>query len=373
MRCLDLIWLKMKSLGGKPAGLIVFVLLPLLLSLPTGLAMRGNEAAGMTLGCVDLAQNEDSRQFVSWLLSGGVHWQEFDEEGGKKALGREEIAALLRIPENFNAAKRPTLVLVSGSAHKALGLVLEESTIALNPLLAESLLEKSLMSVGMKEGISEEKVKADFRAELQRKAETAFGIRMKIEGAETHSAAQPLLFIPEYNIELLFLSLFAVLGRFGLAERSQREKVRRLPGGLFLDSFSEILALLLLGLAQICLLNLGFRIFFPEAEIPLQNLFIMLVYLLSQLAFTSLTSLLPPERRMMTALLLLVFSACAGGCFFQLPAVYVRRFGQYFPHGWALYTMQGMKLASPLFVLGLSLLLLFAGCFLSARIELKAA
>ena len=373
MRCLNLIWLKMKSLSGKPAALIAFVLLPLLLSLPAGLAMRGNEASGLILGCVDLAQNEDSRQFVSWLLSGGVHWKEFDEEGGKRALGREEIAALLRIPEDFDAAKKPALVLVSGSAHKALGLVLEESTIALNPLLAESLLENSLLHVGQQVGISEEKVKADFRAELQRKAETAFGIRMKIEGAETHSAAQPLLFIPEYNIELLFLSLFAVLGRFGLAERSQREKVRRLPGGLFLDSFSEILALLLLGFAQISLLNLGFHIFFPEAEIPLQNLFILLIYLLSQLAFTSLTGLFPSQRRMMVALLLLIFSACAGGCFFQLPAVYVRRFGQYFPHGWALYTMQGMKLASPLFVLALSLLLLFVACLLSAHIERQAA
>jgi hypothetical protein len=101
--------------------------------------------------------------------------------------------------------------------------------------------------------------------------------------------------------------------------------------------------------------------------IVLYDVFILSVFLFLILGVGQLLSLIEESLRLYLSLMLLLFSAVLGGCFFQLSSRLLLNYGQYSPHGWALSTLRGTRVAPVWAVLLIGLVLMAAGYLLQRR------
>lgn len=368
-----LVYLKLKSLSGRLSALLCFLLLPLLLSLPAGLALKNNSVDQFRPAIADLAHTEDSKRLIKWLKEGQLDWEVLSYKDGLKALKNEQIQALVKIPADFSIPDNPFLVLVKGSHNESLGILMEECSIALIPLMAEHSMLNALYPYTEGKGLSYEQVRKQYMDLIPVMEKAGMHLGLKLEGDRAVlEKPRRLLFLPEYNIELLFLSLFAVMGSFSFHDKARREKLLMIPGAFWAEGISELLALFLMGMAQIFLLQLAYMILLPGMSRDGWILLILHVFLLTQIALAQCLTLVKEDQRVMTALLIMCFSAAGGACFFPMPAGFMNRIGRYLPHGWAMASLEHMKASEPLVVLLLSLLV-FAGALAAAAVRLRGA
>jgi hypothetical protein len=101
-----------------------------------------------------------------------------------------------------------------------------------------------------------------------------------------------------------------------------------------------------------------------HAPVKLADVGLLSVFLVLMLGLGQLLSLIGRNLRLYLSLFLLLLSAVAGGCFFQLSEKLLRTLGQYTPHGWLMSQLKGYP-SQPFYLpLLLGFLLLALGYFL---------
>lgn len=356
MRFLELIWLKWKGLAARPLALILFCILPFVLTIPAGLVHRNNDFTNLRPVVVNLSRSPEAEQFVDWLSEGELNWRETTKQVGFQELYNGSADVLLLVPEDFSIPGRPVVRLARGSRAEAVGIVIEEAATAIVPLMV-----RDSMVDALAEEVQVRKQDVGGLAEkffLAAKEETStIPLRMTTEGVDLSGIEQNrLLWLPRYNIELLFLSLFAVLGSFSLRDRGRTQKLLSIQKAFLLDGFSRFAALAALGFGQIVLLHLGLAAVLPQIDTNAYSLFVLFSFLLTQLAAAQCFVLLHEDQRLLSSLLTLCFSSALGGCFFTLPSGFMHRIGYFSPHGWAMGALERVPLLSPFWVALLSLL-----------------
>ena len=362
---LKLLILQFKRMGAHPWAMAMFLILPLLLTVPAGLVHKGNDSSRIRPVVYDLAQNEQSRRFIHWLKAGDFPWQEMDYEEAELLLRKEEVDACLVIPKDFELPQKAELILAKGSRGETVGVIMEEVATALIPLTMRNQFLEGLYQSAESIGKTKEEVKEEFMFIVEGEEGSRHDITLKYLGLpDTYREGNRLLWLPEYNIELLFLTLFAVYGSFSLENKAKQQRLLSLRRGFFLESLTSQISLLILGIIQILLLHLGLSQFLPGAEMNERVFLILFTFLMTQLTMAQYFLLLPRDNRFFLALLIMVFSSSLGGCFFSLPSQLMNSFGVWTTHGWAMASLDGVPLLEAKYLifcaLVLSLLAMFA-------------
>lgn len=359
MRFLQLIWLKWKSLASRPFSLLLFCLLPLVLTIPAGLVHKNNDYNHLRPAIVNLSDTVESEQLLEWLLEGELNWRVTSQKTGAQELYNGTIDVLLFIPEDFSIPDKPEVRLAKGSRAEAVGIIIEEASTAIVPLIVREEMIRSLAEQKSVPEDNQEVLGEKFFTE-SRLMEDKVPIRMTTEGVDINVLEENrLLWLPRYNIELLFLSLFAVLGSMGFRERGRKQKLLSIEKAFFIEGYTSLIALAILGLIQILLLHGGLYLILPELDTDPYIILILFTFLLTQLAAAQCFVLLHEDQRLLTALLTLCFSAALGSCFFTLPSGFMHKIGYFTPHGWAMGALERVPLLSPLLV-GLISLVVFS-------------
>ena len=236
----------------------------------------------------------------------------------------------------------------------------ENYLISVLALATDAKMQKDLLSLEGAKSVSDEEMNRRFSKSADQARSEGAILRLVIRDDEMGQAL-PLIQVPDVAVEVLFLSVFSLLGSLMLADAATQRRMRSLPGGLRRDYFATLLALAVSGFAQLGLMVGITRLLMPSTTRPANYLPVMTVLLVLMLAFGQLVALIPGDRRFVPASLLLFISVLAGGTLLRLPAFWVERVGQYTPHGWALAKLMGMEttFSTPLVALAaLSLLVL---------------
>ncbi len=172
--------------------------------------------------------------------------------------------------------------------------------------------------------------------------------------------------VSDYSMEVFFLSIYAVLGTLSLSRAVLRQRLGSTAHGLRRDYLASLISLQILGELQILLYTYS-MLLLMNRPIVLYDIFILSVFLFLILGVGQLLSLIEESLRLYLSLMLLLFSAVLGGCFFQLSSRLLLNYGQYSPHGWALSTLRGTRVAPVWAVLLIGLVLMAAGYLLQRR------
>ncbi len=363
-----LILLRLKALFHKPQRVLPFFILPLLMSALMGIAVKNNDSERILPGIVDLAQSEDSERFLYYLKEGDEKWQVFPNETlARIYLERDDIQVLLKIPEDFELPKKPELIFASGSRKEALNMIAENATYSLINVLFQSELTDTLLA-SAKDRVPEE-VEREFEAKLREKIHEQGFIELEMEaGGDVRSLAQNLLYLPEYSVEMIFLSFFALAAMLSEDSTAYHQRLKRSFREYFQTSLAELIAILFLGFTQIIIFHFGLRLFFQEMDLDPRALLILFTFFCTQAVIANFFKLLSPDHRLTTALIYSIISASVGGCFFAVPTPILLKAIIISPHAYATALLDGVQLPSP-FALLLLCLMLF---LISVRLNRKA-
>ena len=396
-----LIWLHIRRLFSRPLALLLFFVLPLLLTIPAGLSVVNNDASRMALAICDLAQNAESRALLADLKAQNTQWVEMSEPAARLALEEERIQALVLIPEHFSLhdaaagqlaasdarstigglaallgrampeagpaeekeqSKAPSaevnsgerdaardsaasLRIASGSQPEALLFVREELSAQLVAKLFEAKLLARLEPLAAVRGVRANELRTLFTSRVAARKASVGDIGINFYGLDAAELqSQALMQLPRYNIELLFLSLFVLMALFSPRSPAFAELLSRSPRAYAREELAEILALMLLGVAQLFSLHLVMSWINPQLSWSFRSFAILLTFLLWQITLASLFRFLPPALRLLGAMLYTLLSALLGGCLLSLPSPLLRAFARFSPHAWATAELDGMQL-----------------------------
>ncbi len=104
-----------------------------------------------------------------------------------------------------------------------------------------------------------------------------------------------------------------------------------------------------------------------KQPVVIRDLFILSVFLLLMLGVGQLLSLIEESLRLYISLMLMLFLAAIGGCFFQLSSRLLLNYGQYSPHGWALSTLRGTRVTPIWLVIPIALILIVFGYYIQKK------
>lgn len=378
---LTLIKLKLSVMARRPIILVFCLVVPVLLSLLSGSVLERNDLYFIEGGYVDLADNRASRDLITLLESSGLRWTSLPEADAKRTLAQGKVDGLLVIPADFGLADHPQpdatsppdgrqrygVTFYPGGNEIASDLVEECFSISALALWREEVLVDDLMKMVPDGSIS----RHDMRLRLKDNTDIARreGASLKFEMyGESPLGKVQIVMIPDFAVEILFLSIFSLLGSLMLADAATQRRLRSISGGFLRDYMSSLLALTIAGAVQLSLMVGLTYLILPGVTRPEGYWLVMGVFFLLMLAFGQLVSLIHSEQRFVPASLILFISALIGGTFIRLPSIFVERVGQYTPHGWAFAQMNGMGTTFPLVaVAAIGFTLLILAYFLQNR------
>ncbi|NLA71073.1 MAG: ABC transporter permease [Clostridiaceae bacterium] len=362
-----LVGLKLRLLSRRPLMLVFCLIIPVLLSLLAGATVKRNDLSNIQGAYVDLAENAESRKLTELFEHSQLGWIPIQEDEINRAIELGQLDGVVIIPSRFGDKSAAvhiddvyTCEFISGKNQLAGDLIRENYLISVLALATDAKMQKDLLSLEGAKSVSDEEMNRRFSKSADQARSEGAILRLVIRDDEMGQAL-PLIQVPDVAVEVLFLSVFSLLGSLMLADAATQRRMRSLPGGLRRDYFATLLALAVSGFAQLGLMVGITRLLMPSTTRPANYLPVMTVLLVLMLAFGQLVALIPGDRRFVPASLLLFISVLAGGTLLRLPAFWVERVGQYTPHGWALAKLMGMEttFSTPLVALAaLSLLVL---------------
>ncbi len=369
VKCLlTLIRLKLSMMVRRPFMIAFCLVMPVLMSLFAGSTLARNDLSAVRGGYVDHAKNESSEELIGLLKSSGLHWAEISEDESERAIATDAVDGVVIIPahygdraatdgevENTFAAKY-----LPGKNAIASDLVIESFLISALSMTRESMLVDDLLTMTDGTSISREEMYARLRKSAEVARTEGASLKLELHNLQEDHRAQ-IVQIPDFAVEILFLSIFSLLASLMIADPATQQRLRSIDGGPLRDYLSSLTALAIAGVIQLSLMAGLTELIIPGVNRPDGFWLVMAVFLLLMLAFGQLVSLMPSEQRFVPASLVLFIFALIGGTFIRLPSVFVERVGQYSPHGWAFARLSGMPTTLPLLAvasIGFALLIL---------------
>ncbi|HHW93959.1 MAG TPA: ABC transporter permease [Clostridiaceae bacterium] len=374
---LTLIRLKLSMIARRPLLIAFCLIMPVLMSLLAGSTLTRNDLSAVRGAYVDLANNEMSTELVELLKSSGLEWIELKEDESSRAIATGTVDGVVIIPAHYGEQNTMdtereesyTASYLSGNNTIASDLVIESYLISALALTRESVLIEDLLSMTDGTSVSYDEMRSRLKQSADEARVEGASLKLEIHNLPADQSA-PIVQIPDFAVEILFLSIFSLLGSLMMADPSTQQRLRSIHGGPLRDYVSSLIALAISGIIQ-SLLMAGFtQLMIPRVNRPDSYWLVMAVFLLLMLAFGQLVSLIPSEQRFVPASLLLFVSALIGGTFIKLPSAFVEHIGQYTPHGWAFACLSGMSTTLPLVaVAALGFVLLILSYVLQIRCQ----
>lgn len=351
---LTLIRLKLGMMARRPFLIAFCLIMPVLMSLLAGSTLTRNDLSSVRGAYVDHAKNEFSEELVELLATSGLHWSEITEEESERAVATGAVDGVVLIPAHYGDKnvtdqdiEEPVVATyLPGKNAIASDLVIESFLISALALTRETILIDDLLT--MADGtVSRGEMVARLHQSTDEARAAGASLKLDIHNLPPDQRA-PIVHIPDFAVEILFLSIFSLLGSLMMADAATQQRLRSIDGGPLRDYVSSLIALAVAGVIQLSLMVGLTRLIIPGVNRPNGYWLVMAVFLLLMLAFGQLVSLMPSEQRFVPASLLLFLSALIGGTFIKLPSVVIERVGQYTPHGWAFARLSGMSTTLPL-------------------------
>jgi hypothetical protein len=361
LNILRLKWIDLLAMRGL---MLTFVLAPLILGLLAGTANLANQDPDIQLAFVDLDQTASSANLAARLRDSGWSVTLLSEKAAARALARQTVDGIMTVDAGYAAnlgdLKKTTVHYIEAEGSLVTTMVREAVAAAVLPDNCHQYLLGLLNSQFAASG---EQPPADLAARFAAAAaEYAVGeARLKVDYIGTLVPVPVLTYVvSDYSMEIVFLSIYAILGVITLTQADLRRRLAAARYGLLLDYAASIGALLTIGLAQILIYTTAMRQVMG-APVQLADIGLLAVFLVLMLGLGQLLSLIGRSLRLYLSLFLLLLSAIAGGCFFQLSETLLRTLGQYTPHGWLISQLRGYP-ALPFYLpLLLGILLLALG------------
>jgi hypothetical protein len=362
--------LKMIDLLNRPVMLLMLLVLPILLGSIAGAANMRNVGKDIFLSVVDLDQTRSSTGVIADLQAKGWHIYPEDYDAAQRRLLRNEVDGVLMINKGFEEDlddfDKSNLRYTEAEGSMVTTMVREVIVASVLPLFSQESMLKQLEELYAANG---ESMPADLPERFAERIEELSQGQAKIviEYFGSLVLAPTLTFVvSDYSMEVFFLSIYAVLGTLSLSRAVLRQRLGSTAHGLRRDYLASLISLQILGELQILLYTYS-MLLLMNRPIVLYDVFILSVFLFLILGVGQLLSLIEESLRLYLSLMLLLFSAVLGGCFFQLSSRLLLNYGQYSPHGWALSTLRGTRVAPVWAVLLIGLVLMAAGYLLQRR------
>ncbi|MDI9497295.1 MAG: hypothetical protein QM270_02260 [Bacillota bacterium] len=350
---LMLIRLKLGMMARRPFLIVFCLVMPVLMSLLAGSTLARNDLSAVRGAYVDKAKNESSCELIELLKASGLHWSEIAEEESGRAIATGTVDGVVLISARYGerdtaaqADGEPFAAYLPGRNTIASDLVIESFLISTLALTRESILIDDLLVLADDSSISRNEMRARLRQSADEAREAGASLKLDIHNLSADQRA-PIVQIPDFAVELLFLSIFSLLASLMIADPATQQRLRSINGGLLRDYLSSLIALACAGVIQLLLMTGLTQLIIPGIRRPDGYWPVMAIFLLLMLAFGQLAALIPSEQRFVPASLLLFLSALVGGTFIRLPSVVIERIGQYTPHGWAFAHLSAMSTMFP--------------------------
>lgn len=373
LKCLDLL--------NQPVMLSLLVLLPILFGLIAGTANTANDRPDIVLAVIDRDQSGMSRQVIRNLQDSG--WKVLEPASANAAREVERLLISQQIDgaitiqkgfdENLTESEEPGIEYTQAEGSLVTTLVREAIIAVILPEYSRRYmlgqLKQLYLEAGQPEPVKlEQQLADDIQTALLQKAS------LKIRYIGDLNLTPTLTFVvSDYSMEVFFLSIYAVLGSLALAQAALRQRLGSTSQGLALDYVVTLASLQSIGLLQILLYTAAMHLFMPRQTIRPTDLAWLGLFLFLMLGIGQVLSAIAESLRLYLSLMLLLVSAIAGGCFFQLSSDLLDRIGQYSPHGWVLSAIKGYPVLPVPFIGLFTGVLLILGYVLQRRRMLKQA
>lgn len=365
-----LVKIKLIDLLSRPLLLVLLLVLPVLLGSIAGVANQRNLGKEIAIAVVDQDQSSASRRVIADLQAKDWQVDPMDPMEAERLLLREQIDGILTMEDGFEqnltSFDDPRLRYREAEGSMVTTMVREVIVASVLPLYSEKSMLRQLEEFYIADG---QPVPADleerFAARIdQLRHEKA---RITIDYIGRLVLTPTLTFVvSDYSMEVFFLSIYAILGTLSLSRANLRQRLGSTARGLALDYVATLISLQLLGQAQIVLYTISMR-GLMRLPVNSRDLLILSVFLFFTLGLGQLLALIDESLRLYLSLLLLLFFAVMGGCFFQLSSRLLLDYGQYSPHGWALSAMRGTSVTPIGVVILAGTLLLLLGYFIQKK------
>jgi len=381
LKCLlTLIRLKLSMVVRRPFMIAFCLVMPVLMSLFAGSTLARNDLSAVRGGYVDRAKNESSEELIELLESSGLYWTEISEDESERAIATDTVDGVIIIPAHYgdraatdgkvkklSADTEAAAKYLPGKNAIASDLVIESFLISALAMTRESILIDDLLTMTDGTSISREEMYVRLRKSAEVARAEGASLKLELHNLQEDQRAQ-IVQIPDFAVEILFLSIFSLLASLMIADPATQQRLRSIDGGPLRDYLSSLTALAIAGVIQLSLMAGLTELIIPSVSRPDGYWSVMAVFLLLMLAFGQLVSLMPSEQRFVPASLVLFIFALIGGTFIRLPSAFVERVGQYTPHGWAFARLSGMPTTLPLLaVAGIGFALLVLSYVLQTR------
>lgn len=362
--------LKLIELLNRPGILVVLLALPLLLGSVSGVANVRNTGKDIYLAVVDQDNTTASKRLSEDLQSKGWTVYNADKERAERYLLRSEVDGILTITAGFEADldifEQQHLFYTEAEGSMVTTMVREVVVASVLPMFSRESMSKQLMELYKEQGKS---IPAELSDKLRDRIEEIVDTQAKIKieyFGELVMAPTLTFIVSDYSMEVFFLSIYAILGSLFLSKAALHQRLLSTASGLRKDYISTLISLLILGELQIVIYTSSMLTLMKQ-PVAIRDLFILSVFLMLMLGIGQLLSLIEESLRLYISLMLMLFLAAIGGCFFQLSSRLLLNYGQYSPHGWALSMLRKTKVTPIWFVLLLAFGLISLGYFQKKR------
>ena len=380
LKCLlTLIRLKLSMMVRRPFMIAFCLVMPVLMSLFAGSTLARNDLSAVRGGYVDHAKNESSMELIELLESSGLYWTEISEDESERAIATDTVDGVIIIPAHYgdrfatdrkveSCPPTPRQQPNTFPAKTRSPAILSSELPDLRPAMTrESILVDDLLTMTDGTSVSREEMYVRLRKSAEVARAEGASLKLELHNLQENHRAQ-IVQIPDFAVEILFLSIFSLLASLMIADPATQQRLRSIDGGPLRDYLSSLTALAIAGVIQLSLMAGLTELIIPGVNRPDGYWLVMAVFLLLMLTFGQLVSLMPSEQRFVPASLVLFIFALIGGTFIRLPSAFVERVGQYTPHGWAFARLSGMPTTLPLLaVAGIGFALLILSYFLQTR------
>ncbi len=356
--------LKLIELLNRPVILIVLLILPLLLGSIAGVANVRNTGKDIYLAVIDQDQTAASKRLTSELQNRGWTVYSTDQEQAERYLLRSEVDGILTITAGFesdlDSFDKQHLFYSEAEGSMVTTMVREVIVASVLPMFSRESMSRQLADLYEQQGKT---IPLDLNERLGSRIEEIVDTqtRINIEYFGELVITPTLTFVvSDYSMEVFFLSIYAILGSLFLSKAALRQRLLSTASGLKKDYLSSLVSLLLLGGLQIVIYTASMLIFMRQ-PVVIRDLLILSIFLLLMLGVGQLLSLIEESLRLYISLMLMLFLAAIGGCFFQLSSRLLLNYGQYSPHGWALATLRGTRVTPVWLVISIALALIGFG------------
>ena len=362
--------IKLIELLNRPVILIVLLILPLLLGSIAGVANVRNTGKDIYLAIIDQDQTNASKRLAADLENRGWTVYNTDREQAERYLLRSEVDGILTITSGFesdlNSFNKQHLFYSEAEGSMVTTMVREVIVASVLPMFSRESMTGQLAELYKLQG---KPMPAELPERLGSRIEEIVDTqtRIKIEYFGELVIAPTLTFVvSDYSMEVFFLSIYAILGSLFLSKAALRQRLLSTARGLMQDYLSSLISLLLLGELQIIVYTTSMLLFMKQ-PVVIRDLFILSVFLLLMLGVGQLLSLIEESLRLYISLMLMLFLAAIGGCFFQLSSRLLLNYGQYSPHGWALSTLRATRVTPIWLVIPIALILIGVGYLIQKK------